>query len=577
TELVVAGLFGELLGVERVGLDDSFFALGGHSLLAARLISQIRVSIGRPVSIRSVFDAPTVAALAAHLDAFEEPAQAYPALVTTDRPDPMPLSAAQRRLWFLYRFDGPSSTYNLPFAARLIGPLDLEALRVAFGDVVARHETLRTVFPDQDGTPVQRVLDGAEVPFTVADSTVHGLAAHLRDVFETPIRLETEIPILVTLLRLAADDHVLALVVHHIAGDDWSTGPLLRDLAAAYAARRSGHAPAWTPLAVQYADYTLWQERLLGAADHPSDLANRQLAYWSETLAGLPDAVPLPTDRQRPPIPVAGGGRVRTEIPAATMAALRPLLAETSVSELMLAHTAVAVVLHKLGAGMDLPIGALVAGRSDPALESLVGFFVNTVVLRIDLSGDPSLRELLHRVRRTALDAYANADVPFDNVVEKVNPNRAAGRHPLIQTLVDFWNPAGDNPGLDGLAATALEPTEPAAAKFDLSLTFTADSRSGGGLLASAEYDADLFDRATIDRLLDRLIRVLATMAADADVPLSQVDVLSADERRVLLTEWSGRGSAPGMDSGNALAALVAAESVGSDAGVGSDSGVGSG
>ncbi|WP_256804948.1 condensation domain-containing protein, partial [Frankia sp. ACN10a] len=538
TERLLAGLFGELLGVDDVGLDDAFFALGGHSLLAARLIARVRAATNLPVSIRSVFDAPTIATLAAHLDALDAQ-PSYPALTAADRPDPLPLSAAQRRLWFLHRLEGPSSTYNLPFATRLTGPLDVPALRAAVQDVVARHETLRTVFPEVDGTPVQRILDDVTVPFSYLDITEDRLAAAIRDVHETPIRLETEIPILVQVLRVAADDHVLAMVIHHIAGDEGSTTPFLRDLATAYAARLRGGAPAWSPLPIQYGDYTRWHQELLGAPDAPSELAERQLAYWTTILAGLPTQVELPADRPRPAVPVAGGGRVRGEIPATTMAALRPLLTQTGTSELTLAHLAVAVTLHKLGAGADIPLGALVAGRVDPALEPLVGFFVNTVVVRLDLSGDPTLRELLSRVRRSSLDAYAHADVPFDSVVERVNPERAAGRHPLVQTLVDYWNPATGNPGLDGLDLAPLESAEPAAAKFDLGFTFTPAAR-GGGLLASVEYDADLFDRVSVERILARLGRVLAAFAGNPDLSLSGVGVLSAEERELLLREWSG-------------------------------------
>ncbi|WP_311984660.1 non-ribosomal peptide synthetase [Parafrankia sp. CH37] len=557
TERMLAALFGELLGVGEVGLDDSFFALGGHSLLATRLTSRVRAATGLPVSIRSVFDAPTVAAFAAHLDTLVA-TPGRPALAAFRRPAVLPLSAAQRRLWFLYRLEGPSSTYNLPFAARLTGPLDLTALRTAAADVVARHETLRTVFPERDGSPVQQVLDAAtvDVPFTLVETSELTFDDRLRDVLEAPFRLESEIPLRVTVLRLGDDEHVLALVLHHIAGDEGSTGPLLRDLASAYAARRRGEAPAWAPLPVQYADYTLWQQDLLGGADRPSEAAERQLAHWTSALAGLPEAVELPTDRPRPTVPAAGGGRVRALIPAATMAALRPLLAEAGASELTLAHLAVALTLHKHGAGDDIPLGGLVAGRVDPALEPLVGFFVNTVVVRIDLAGDPTLRELLLRVRRATLDAYAHADVPFDTVVERVNPPRAAGRHPLVQTLVDFWNPTEANPGLDGLAVTSLESAGAANAKFDLGFTFTPDP-SSEGLLASLEYDADLFDTATAERLLTRLNLVLATFAHNHDLRLADVDLLSTAERRMLLDEWSGVADSPALE--NASLAVSAA------------------
>ncbi|MCK9879126.1 condensation domain-containing protein, partial [Frankia sp. Ag45/Mut15] len=565
TEQLVARLFTEVLGVEGIGPDDSFFALGGHSLLAARLIARVRTLTGQAVSIRLVFDTPTVARLAASLDAIAA-APVLPALVAGVRPDPLPLSAAQRRLWFLHRLDGPSDTYNLPFALRLTGELDIAALRAAFGDVVARHESLRTVFPDRDGVPYQRILTDVEVPFTVVDTDEAALPDQLRRVLATGLDLATQIPILVEVLRLGADDHVLALVIQHIAGDEGSTGPLLHDLTTAYDARRAGSAPHWTALTIQYADYAVWHDGLVGAPGQPSALARQQLDHWANTLDGLADAIALPVDRPRPgpDQPSAGGGRLRAEIPAGVMAALRPLLAETGASELMLAHLAVAATLHTLGAGTDIPLGALVAGRSDPALEPLVGFFVNTVVLRTDLGGDPTLRALLRRVRHTALDAYAHADVPFDAVVERLNPPRRAGRHPLVQTLIDFWNPTGERPRFTGLNAVPLDLAEPATAKFDLALTFThagaplgdtpgvdasdvdasdveARTPADGGLLVSAEYDADLFDRATVEALLARLGRVLAALARTPDLPLSRLDVLSPDERHQLTRVWSGR------------------------------------
>ncbi|GLZ42189.1 hypothetical protein Acsp05_58130 [Actinokineospora sp. NBRC 105648] len=542
TEHRLCALFAEVLDLSEVGAEDSFFALGGHSLLATRLISRIRAEFGGGLSIRVVFDHPDVAGLAAHLDS--RAAVAAPALTPRPRPAHVPLSPAQRRLWFLHRLDGPSAAYNLPFAARLTGSLDVPALRAAFDDVAARHEVLRTTFPEVDGTPVQRVLGTAPfnatapftVPFTVVASSEKSLAHDLAVAAGHPIALESEVPIRVALLRLDDQDHVLSLVLHHIAGDEWSTGPLLDDLATAYAAQRRGHAPDWAPLPVQYADHTLWQHEVLGDPADPGSVVSRGLAHWVETLAGVPAAITLPTDRPRPAGPAASSGRVRAKVPAETMAAVRALLADTGASELMLAHSAVATLLHRLGAGTDIPLGALVSGRSDPALDRLVGFFVNTVVLRVDLAGDPTPRELLRRVRDTALSAYAHADVPFDSVVEAVNPDRSAG-HPLFQTLVDHWIPSSGTTGLDGLATTVIEPGSGTPAKFDLGFTFTADT--DGGLLGSLEYDADLFDRATAEGLLDRLGRVFAALAAAPDQPLSTVDVMVAGERDLLLRQWN--------------------------------------
>ncbi|GAA2980055.1 non-ribosomal peptide synthetase [Actinokineospora diospyrosa] len=530
TERLVHGLFTELLDARRIGVDDSFFALGGHSLLAARLVARLRAEVDGPLSIRAVFDTPTVAGLAAHLDSLTG-GPSRPALRAETRPERIPLSAAQARLWFHDKLNGPSAAYTMPFASRLTGPLDLDALRLAFNDVVARHESLRTVLEEHDGVPYQRVLDAVTVPFTVVDTTDPGKG--LAKAAAEPFQLDRDIPIRVAVFRVSSSEHVLLLSIHHSAADEWSTGPLLRDLATAYAARSVGMEPAWTALPVQYADYALWQQKVL------ESVAGEQLAHWSRALDGAPDAIALPVDRPRPGSPIAGAGRVRAAIPAETVARLRSVLADTGASELMAAHAAVAALLHKLGAGADIPLGALVAGRGEQAVTDLVGFFVNTVVLRVDLSGDPTPRELLVRVRAVALAAYANADVPFEQVVEVVNPGREPGRHPLFQTLVDYWKPDGAATGLPGLATTVVDPGAPAAPKFDLAFGVT--TGSGGELLVSAEFAEDLFDRATVESLLVRLRRVVEAMATTPDLRLSQVSVLDDQERHLVVAAWNDR------------------------------------
>ncbi|RLK53922.1 non-ribosomal peptide synthetase [Actinokineospora cianjurensis] len=528
TERMVRDLFADLLDVPTVGLDDSFFALGGHSLLAARLVARLRAEIDGPLSIRAVFDTPTAAGLAAHLDTLAGGPR-RPVLRAEKRPDRVPLSAAQARLWFHDRLNGPSAAYTMPFASRLIGALDLDALRLAFDDVVARHEILRTVLEEHDGVPYQRVLDAVAVSFTVTDTADPD--KDLERAAAVPFRLDTDIPIRVDVFRVTDNEHVLLLSIHHSAADEWSTGPLLRDLAIAYSARKTSKSPAWAPLPVQYADYTLWQEKVLGS------VTGEQLAHWRTILDGAPDAVALPVDRPRPVTPVAGAGRVRDEIPAEIVARLRAVLTDTGASELMAAHAAVAALLHKLGGGDDIPLGALVAGRGEQAVADLVGFFVNTVVLRVDLSGDPTPRELLARVRAVALAAYANADVPFERVVEAVNPGREPGRHPLFQTLVDYWNPDGGATGLPGLTTTVVDPGAPAAPKFDLAFGVT--TGADGALLVSAEFAEDLFDRATVEGMLVRLRRLVEAMAAAPDLPLSRVSVLDERERHLVVEAWN--------------------------------------
>uniref|UniRef100_UPI001F217AEB condensation domain-containing protein n=1 Tax=Streptomyces sp. NRRL S-87 TaxID=1463920 RepID=UPI001F217AEB len=305
-----------------------------------------------------------------------------PALTPVERTAELPVSFAQRRLWFLGQMEGPSSTYNIPWLIRLTGHLDLTALEAALNDVVARHEALRTVFPAATGEPRQSVLpaqdaritlERADVPAAELDAAVTAAAGHVFD-------LASEIPVRARVFRTSADEHVLLLLLHHIACDGWSVGPLGRDLGTAYGARLAGVAPAWDALPVQYADYAVWQHDLLGAADDPESAGARQLAYWRRQLADLPEVLELPTDRERP-----------------------------------------AVASHR----------APLAGRTEDGLDDLVGFFVNTVVLRTDTSDDPTFRELLDRVRATDLEAYGNQDLPFDRLVEELNPTRSTAHHPL--------------------------------------------------------------------------------------------------------------------------------------------------
>ncbi|MFE0673058.1 amino acid adenylation domain-containing protein [Streptomyces sp. NPDC058867] len=532
-EEILCALFADALGLPRVGVDDDFFALGGHSLLAMRLTARIRAALGAEVALRTVFDARTVARLAARLDrdgALRGPAR--PALTLRPRPERLPLSSAQQRLWVLYQVDGPSPTYNIPSAWRLTGTLDVDALRAAVHDLAARHETLRTVFPEEEGRAFQRVLDadGTGIPFEVEETDEERLAVRLAEAGAYGFALDREPPLRVHVFRTGERECTLLLLLHHIAGDEWSEGPLNRDLALAYAARTAGHAPQWAPLPVQYADYTLWQQSLL------AEVGEAQIAYWRRALAGLPEELTLPADRPRPLESSYRGGSADLGLDAELAADLHRLARAQGVSVFMVLQAAVATLLSRLGAGHDIPIGSPISGRTDAALEDLVGFFLNTLVLRTDTSGDPTFRELLARVRETDLAAFDHQDVPFERLVEVLNPVRSLARHPLFQVMVVYLASGEEDTGLPGLRARRDDVAQ-TTAKFDLSFDFV-ERADGSGVDGVLEYSADLFDHATAQSFADRLRRLLRAVVADPDVTVGRVDLLDAEERLRLREGW---------------------------------------
>ncbi|MET7938111.1 amino acid adenylation domain-containing protein [Streptomyces sp. NPDC005322] len=555
-EDILCGLFAEVLGLPSVGIDDDFFDRGGHSLLATRLAGRIRSVLGAELAVRQLFDTPTVAGLARALDTA---GSARTALVPiTPRPDRVPASFAQRRLWFLHRFEGPSPTYNIPFALRLTGELDRAALRDALVDVAERHESLRTVFAEDAEGPYQVVLHGREarpaltvVPDVPPDRLEREIAATAGYAFD----LSGELPLTAWLFETGEREHVLLLLVHHIAGDGWSVPLLARDIVSAYAARRTGAAPDWQPLPVQYADYSVWQHEVLGSEDDENSLIARQLAYWKQTLAGLPDELALPVDRPRPATSVHRGERVPYEVPGPLYERIRSLARATKASPFMVVQAAVAALLTRLGAGTDIPLGTPVAGRTDDALDDLVGFFVNTLVLRTDTSGNPTFRELITRVRDTDLAAYARQDLPFERLVEALNPRRSQSRHPVFQTMLTFNNtgqrqaPADAAAAEDGVGAPGLDAERVASdtgtAKFDLLFSFAERHGPDGtpdGLSAGVEFSTDLFERDTADQLVARLLRLLEAMTAQPQARLGEVPLLDDGERARALS--GGQGAA---------------------------------
>ncbi|MFR9730281.1 amino acid adenylation domain-containing protein [Saccharopolyspora sp. MS10] len=524
-ESVLCRLFGEVLGVPEVGIDDGFFDLGGHSLLATRLLARVRGELGAEPSIRTLFDHPTVAGLAERLG---EGVDFRPELRPRPRPEVVPLSFAQQRLWFLHRLEGPSATYNLPIGLRLSGELDVAALRAALGDVVSRHESLRTTFPDRRGEPRQHVLPPAAPELPVREITAEQLDDALRAAARYEFDLAQEPPLRTELFRTAEHEHVLLVLLHHIATDEWSMAPLLRDLAAAYAARLDGVAPEPGPLPVQYADYALWQRELLGDEEDERSLAARELAFWRDALAGLPDELALPVDHQRPATPSHRGGAVRFGFDAALHRALRALAAEHWASPFMVVQAGLAALLTRLGAGTDIPIGTPVAGRGDQRLDELVGFFVNSLVLRTDTAGDPTFAELLGRVRQADLAAYDHAELPFERLAEVLNPSRSLARHPLFQVMLAYWGEADAvRPSLPGLESD-VGTIDAGAAKFDLAVSLR---EVPDGVEGVAQYSADLFEPAGVEALVARFVRLLTAAVAAPDTPIGDLDLLDAGER----------------------------------------------
>ncbi|MGW1765529.1 amino acid adenylation domain-containing protein [Streptomyces sp. NPDC002073] len=538
-EEILAGLFAEVLALPRVGAEDDFFALGGHSLLATRLIARIRSAFGVELAIRDLFRAPSVAGLVDLLDA-SRPSR--PALRAAERPVVLPLSAAQRRIWFLSR-TGQSADYNSPFALRLRGRLDADALAAALADVVDRHEALRTVFPDDAADPHQQILPPGSVPALLAraECPPDGLAPVLAAFAAREFDLAVEPPLRAALYRTGPGEHVLALVVHHIATDGWSLGVLLRDLSAAYTARVVGEAPELPELPVQYADFALWQLGLLAEEHDPDSAAARQLSFWRERLAGLPVELELPYDRPRPDTADNSGATVPLTLDGELHARLLRLAGAHGCTLLMVLQAALAALLSRLGAGTDIPIGVPAAGRGDEALDDLVGVFVNTLVLRTDVSGDPTFAELLARVRDEDLAAYEHADLPFERVVEAVNPDRSLARHPLFQVVLQLDESVTDGLALAGLEA-AEEPVPFEVSKFDLRVALAARTDGGGapaGLHGVLEYARALFDADTAEALAGRLHRLLERLTADPDRRIGSVDLLTDEERHRMLVDWN--------------------------------------
>ncbi|KQU07207.1 hypothetical protein ASG56_06640 [Rhodococcus sp. Leaf7] len=522
TERTLCGVFDDVLGRVGTGIHDDFFDLGGHSLLATRVVGRARTALGCELAVRDLFDAPTVAALAVVVDGRRRDDR--PVLRSVERPAVVPMSAAQQRLWLLHQLDPDSAAYNFPIVVPLPERVDQSAFAAALGDVVDRHESLRTVFDDTDGVLAQRVLTDASpsVAFHDGDS-----APVVAEMVQRPFDLRRDIPIRAAVVTVE-QGCVVVLVLHHITTDEWSDRPLLADLMAAYAARLAGTVDTRPPLPVQYADYSLWQSELLGESSDPQSLAGRQLAYWENALAGAPDEIELATDRPRPPRPSHIGSVIRREIDPGVVRRLRALGRRTDASVFMTVHAAASVLLHRMTGSDDIVLGAPVAGRGEEGLDQLVGFFVNTLVLRSDVSGSRTLEESVLDARAVDLAAFSHADVPFDAVVARVAPERSMSRNPLFQVMISHHT----GPMADG-DATLMTP-----AKFDLVFNYTEDLASDR-LVLELEYAEDLFDEDTAETITERQIAVLTAMADDAAVRVDDVDIFLPGERDRVVTQFN--------------------------------------
>ena len=470
-----------------------------------------------------------------------------------ERPAVVPLSFAQSRLWFIDQLQGPSPIYNMAVALRLGGRLDAEALGAALADVVGRHESLRTLFPAVEGIPRQLVVpaERADFGWQVIDATGWS-AGRLGEAIDAAARhtfdLAAEIPLRAWLFRVAEDEHVLVAVVHHIAADGWSITPLVRDLGVAYASRCAGQAPGWAPLPVQYVDYTLWQRAQLGDLDDSDSRIAAQLAYWEDALAGMPERLELPTDRPYPPVADHRGARVAVDWPAELQQRVREVAREHNATSFMVMQAALAVLLSKLSASTEVAVGFPIAGRRDPALDELVGCFVNTLVLRVEVAGDPSVAELLAQVRQRSLAAYEHQDVPFEVLVERLNPTRSLTHHPLVQVVLAWQNFARqDSDPAAGLALGDLQvtplPADTRTARMDLTFSLAerwSEAGEPAGIGGAVEFRTDVFDAASIEALIERLERVLVAMTADSTRRLSSMDLLDAGEH-ARLDGWGNR------------------------------------